>query len=56
VGEGDGLVYQGDSRVIDPGGEVVASAAGRETLILADIDPATVTNARDTFPFLRDRR
>ncbi|HEY6553582.1 MAG TPA: carbon-nitrogen family hydrolase [Vicinamibacteria bacterium] len=56
VGEGDGLVYQGDSRVIDPGGEVVASAAGTETLILADLDPAVVAKARETFPFLRDRR
>ncbi len=56
VGEGDGLVYQGDSRVVDPGGEIIASAASRETLILADLDPAVVAHARESLPFLRDRR
>ena len=33
VGEGDGLVYTGDSRIVDPWGEAVATAAGRETLL-----------------------
>jgi predicted amidohydrolase len=56
VGEGDGLVYQGDSRVVDPGGEIIASAASRETLILADLDAAVVAHARESLPFLRDRR
>lgn len=56
VGEGDGLFYQGDSRVVDPWGEAIAAAAGRETLLLADLDPAVVAHARQSFPVLRDRR
>jgi predicted amidohydrolase len=56
VGEGGGLAYSGDSRVIDPWGEVITSAAGQETLLLAEIDPAVVSDARQRFPVLRDRR
>jgi len=56
VGEGDGLVYKGDSRIVSPWGEAVAAAAGQETLLLADVDPAVVRHARETFPVLRDRR
>jgi predicted amidohydrolase len=56
VGEGGGLTYSGDSRIIDPWGEVVASAAGQETLLLAEVDPAVVRDARERFPVLRDRR
>ena len=56
VGEGGGLTYSGDSRVVDPWGEVVASAAGQETLLLAEIDPAVVADARRRFPVLQDRR
>ncbi|MCA9653958.1 MAG: carbon-nitrogen family hydrolase [Myxococcales bacterium] len=56
VGEGGGIAYSGDSRIIDPWGEVVASAAGQETLLLAEIDPSVVADARERFPVLRDRR
>jgi predicted amidohydrolase len=56
VGEGGGLGYSGDSRIIDPWGEVVASAAGQETLLIAEVDPAVVADARQRFPVLRDRR
>jgi predicted amidohydrolase len=56
VGSGDGLVYAGDSRIIEPGGEVLAAGAGQETLLLADLDPARVREAREALPFLRDRR
>ena len=56
VGEGDGLVYKGDSRIVDPWGETIAAAAGQETLILAELDPAVVRHARESFPVLRDRR
>jgi predicted amidohydrolase len=55
VGSGGELTYTGDSRVVDPGGQVLASAAHAETLLVADIDPAEVTRTRDSFPFLRDR-
>ena len=56
VGQGGSLQYSGDSRVVDPWGEVLASAAGRPTMLLADIDPAVVADARQVFPVLCDRR
>lgn len=56
VGKGGALTYSGDSRIIDPWGEVLASAAGQQTLLLADLDPAVVAEARRKFPVLQDRR
>ena len=56
VGSGGGLDYSGDSAVIDPLGEVLASGAGIETMLLVDIDPAHVAATRDHFRFLQDRR
>lgn len=56
VGEGDGLTYAGDSRIIDPLGETLAAAAGGESMLLADIDPARVKQVRKDLPFLADRR
>ncbi|MEM9458501.1 MAG: carbon-nitrogen family hydrolase [Myxococcota bacterium] len=56
VGQGGALTYSGDSRIIDPWGEVLASAAGQQTMLLADLDPAVVAEARRKFPVLQDRR
>jgi predicted amidohydrolase len=56
VGEGGGLKYVGDSAIIDPLGEAVASAGDGECVIVADVDPARVTALRARFPFLADRR
>ena len=56
VGSGDGLNYAGDSRIVDPMGEILAAGAGQETLLLAEIDPLRVREARETLPFMRDRR
>jgi predicted amidohydrolase len=56
VGTGGGLDYIGDSRVIDPYGEVLAAAAGDETTLLATIDADRVAAARARFGFLDDRR
>ena len=56
VGEGGGLAYAGDSRIVDPLGEVLAAGAGGETILLADVDPAVVAETRKRFPFLADRR
>jgi len=56
VGTADGLEYSGDSAIIDPAGEVLTSAAGIESVLLADIDPARVREVRERFPFLQDRR
>jgi predicted amidohydrolase len=56
VGTGDGLTYSGDSRVVNPWGEVLCAAAAQETLLLAEIDPARVREARTSFPVMQDRR
>ncbi|GGI07930.1 nitrilase-related carbon-nitrogen hydrolase [Egicoccus halophilus] len=56
VGEGGGLRYTGDSRVVDPLGETLVSAAGSETVLFADLDPAVVARVRTDLPFLPDRR
>jgi predicted amidohydrolase len=55
VGSGGGLDYAGDSCIVDPMGEVLASAAGVETVLLADIDAAQVAKVRAALPFLQDR-
>jgi predicted amidohydrolase len=56
VGTGGGLDYTGDSRIVDPLGEVVAGGAMRETILLADLDTEVVRTVRRTLPFLPDRR
>jgi predicted amidohydrolase len=56
VGRGGKLEYAGDSMVVDPMGEVLASAAGDEALLVAEVDPARVAAVRDEFGFLADRR
>jgi predicted amidohydrolase len=56
VGDGGGLAYAGDSAVIDPLGEVLASAAGTETTLVVDVDTAVVERVRRELPFLPDRR
>jgi predicted amidohydrolase len=56
VGSGGKLSYVGDSMIIDPMGEVLASAAGGEAMLLCDVDAAVVRDTRDQFRFLQDRR
>jgi len=56
VGTGDGLTYAGDSVILDPLGEIVATAADGECVITGDVEPARVREVRDRYPFLRDRR
>lgn len=56
VGDADGLHHAGDSAVISPTGDVLASASEIETTLLADVDVATVLEVRRRFPFLQDRR
>ncbi len=53
---GNGLDYSGDSRIVDPLGELLATAAQGESILFADVDPAAVTSARERFRFLDDRR
>lgn len=56
VGSDDGLDYVGDSAVIDPMGRVHAEASHRPTTLYADLDAAAVTETREAYRFLADRR
>jgi predicted amidohydrolase len=56
VGSGGGLDYSGDSCIVDPLGEVLASAAGGESILLADVSATRVAEVRARFPFQADRR
>ncbi|SDO05215.1 nitrilase-related carbon-nitrogen hydrolase [Geodermatophilus sp. DSM 45219] len=53
---GDGTGHAGDSRIVSPMGELLATAAGVETVLVADVDPAEVTATRERLQFLADRR
>ena len=53
---GDGTEHAGDSRIVSPMGELLATAAAVETVVLADVDPAEVSATRDRLRFLADRR
>jgi predicted amidohydrolase len=56
VGAGGGLTYAGDSRIINPLGEVIAEAQDQATVLYADISAEEVQTVRTTFPFMQDRR
>lgn len=56
VGSGGRLDYAGDSMIVDPMGEVLASAAGGEAMLLVDVDAGVVSDVREKLPFMRDRR
>ncbi|MGY1740410.1 MULTISPECIES: nitrilase-related carbon-nitrogen hydrolase [unclassified Blastococcus] len=53
---GDGTEHAGDSRIVSPMGELLATAAGVETVVLADVDAGEVAATRDRLRFLPDRR
>jgi predicted amidohydrolase len=53
---GDGTEHVGDSRIVGPTGELLATAAGVETVLVADVDPDQVAATRDRFRFMADRR
>jgi predicted amidohydrolase len=53
---GNNLNYVGDSRIIDPLGELLATGSQGETILFADVTAERVAAVRDTFRFLPDRR
>ncbi len=55
AGQSQGIDFAGNSMVVDPWGTVAAAADDRETILMADIDLATLEHARQTFPVLADR-
>jgi len=56
VGEGGGLRYAGDSAVVSPWGELLVEGEASEAVLVGDVDPAVVRDARAKFPALADRR
>jgi predicted amidohydrolase len=56
VGSVKSLEHVGDSAIIDPLGRALAEASYTESVIIADVDAATVAEVRARFPFLADRR
>jgi predicted amidohydrolase len=50
------LTHDGGSAIVDPLGTVLAGDTDGEGVFSADIDPATVREVRERFPFLADRR
>lgn len=56
VGEGNGLPYSGDSRIIDPLGEILAAGSRTEALLVAEVSAEHVADVRDRFRFMQDRR
>lgn len=56
VGSDPTLNYAGDSRIVDPLGELLATGARAETVLICDVDPTVVVAARARFRFGQDRR
>lgn len=55
VGSGGKLDYVGDSRIIDPLGNETVAGDG-QCIVYADVTAESVTQTRERFPFLQDRR
>jgi N-carbamoylputrescine amidase len=57
IGEENGVRFYGSSFVCDPTGKILAQAE-RDTveIVIADLDPYTLTHWRELFPLLRQRR
>jgi len=56
VGDGGKLHYAGDSALIDPWGETLAEEDDADRVLVGDVDPAKVADARARFPVLEDVR
>ena len=56
VGFAKDLPHAGGSAIVDPLGATLAEGGTDETVLVADVDPATVADVRARFPFLADRR
>jgi omega-amidase len=54
-GSGETLEYAGDSAIVDPMGEALATGARTEALLVADVTAERVAEVRKALPFLADR-
>ena len=55
-GEENGLIYSGDSMIIDPLGNIISSLYMDEGLVIADINQDDVINIREKFRLKDDRK
>jgi N-carbamoylputrescine amidase len=56
VGKEPTLTFAGKSFVVDPAGQVIATAGSEEELLVVDVERALIAENRNQRPFLRDRR
>jgi predicted amidohydrolase len=56
VGKAEGHLHEGDTALIDPWGEVVATLANETGVVSGKVDAEIVRTARERFRFLEDRR
>jgi predicted amidohydrolase len=56
VGDAEGHHHRGDTTLVDPMGEVVATLADEPGVVAGEVDPERVAEVRGRYPFLRDRR
>jgi predicted amidohydrolase len=56
VGDGGKLHYAGDSALVDPWGETLAEGDDADRVLIGDVDPEKVAEARERFPVLEDVR
>jgi predicted amidohydrolase len=54
-GRGRTLTYVGDSVILDPMGEALATGGDTEQVLVAEVTPERVAEVRAAFPFLADR-
>ncbi len=55
VGRSGEFRYSGGSAIVSPWGERLARGGGREGIVIATIDPASVREARRRIPCAQDR-
>ncbi len=56
VGEAEGHPHRGDTSLLDPWGEIVATLADAPGTVVGEVDAKVVSDAREHFSFLADRR
>jgi len=56
VGRAQGHDHRGDTALVDPMGEEIASLAWKEGVVVGEVDPERVRRVRDKLRFLDDRR
>jgi predicted amidohydrolase len=56
VGDAEGYPHRGDTSLLDPWGEVVATLAEEPGVVIGEVDVAVIREARERFRFLNDRR